>query len=296
MKKILVTGASGQLGTCIQHQVKKEGLNLEFVFMDSAMLDVTKKESVLEHFLTRQYDYCINCAAYTRVDDAEIEREKAYLINEEGPKNLAMACHETNSVLLHISTDFVFDGTSATPYLETNQANPLGYYGISKHMGEQQVIAQMSRYFIIRTSWLYSEYGQNFMKSMIRHGRTKNTLSVVYDQVGTPTYAIDLVKVLLKIIISDSQAFGTYHFSNEGVASWYDFTKAIFEINQIKADLKPIRTEEYPLPAARPAYSVMDKDKIKRAFQISIPYWRDSLVLASHALMKLEDKTIKLIR
>lgn len=288
-----MTGANGQLGKCIQEEIKNSDLKLEFIFMDSSQLNITNEDDVQKHFESHNYDYCINCAAYTQVDKAESEGEKAFLVNEKGPENLARACELTNTVLLQISTDFVFDGAKTNPYSELSEPSPLGIYGLSKYKGEQKIIENLQTYFIIRTSWLYSEYGNNFMKSMIKRGKSKGALSVVYDQVGTPTYARDLVNVLVQLILNDSKAYGIYHYSNEGVASWYDFAKAIFEINKIEVDLKPIRTKEYPLPAARPAYSVMDKEKIKNTFHIKIPYWRDSLIKASQALNSLEAETIK---
>lgn len=293
MKKVLVTGANGQLGRCIEAEIKKVDLPLEFDFMSSSLLDITNEHSVLEHFKNQHYDYCINCAAYTQVDSAEIDQEKAFLINENGPRNLARACKQSNTILLHISTDFVFDGKTGTPYSEKTHPNPIGIYGLSKFRGEQEIVRNLDTYFIIRTSWLYSVFGNNFMKSMIKHGTTKNTLSVVYDQVGTPTFANDLVKVLLHIILNEIKAFGIYNYSNEGVASWFDFAKAIFEINDIDVDLRPIRTKEYPLPAARPAFSVLDKEKIKKTLQIVIPHWRDSLLLGSNELENVEAEIIK---
>jgi dTDP-4-dehydrorhamnose reductase len=289
-KKVLVTGAGGQLGTVLQDRAKT--MDMDFVFANSQDLDITDSDKVMAFFAKGNFDYCINCAAYTHVDKAEEDEDTALLINEKGVHNLAKACHETQGILLHISTDFVFDGKQSTPYVETDRPKPLGVYGFSKFKGEQQIVRNTDRYFIIRTSWLYSTYGHNFFKSMRRYGRERNQLSVVFDQVGTPTSAHDLVEVLLKIVSTNNDAFGIYHYSNEGVASWYDFAKAIFEINDITVDLTPIRSKAYPMPAERPSYSVLDKVKIKKALNIQIPHWRESLVNVSEILNGMEQGTL----
>lgn len=276
-KKVLVTGGSGQLGSILKKAIQSTTETIDFVFNDSEDLDISNSESVMEYLNKADFDYCINCAAYTQVDKAEEDEEKALLINERGVKNLAKACHTYNTILIHISTDFVFDGRKSSPYLETDRPSPLGIYGLSKYKGEQEVVRNMDRYFIIRTSWLYSEYGHNFFKSMLKYGRERNQLSVVFDQIGTPTSAHDLVTAILKIIVEEIDNYGIYHFSNEGVASWYDFAQAIFDINGIQVDLKPIRSKEYPTPAERPSYSLLDKSKIKKVLKTQIPHWRRSL-------------------
>lgn len=288
-KKILVTGAGGQLGTSFKHVAKRHS-ELEFVFMGSSNLDITNSDAVIELFEKKHFDYCINCAAYTNVDKAESEEEKAFLINAKGPKNLAAASQLTKTVLIHISTDFVFNGEQSIPYTEKDKPEPIGVYGISKQRGEEEIANGLDQFFIIRTSWLYSAHGHNFMKSMIKYGGERDSLNVVFDQIGTPTYANDLALAVLDIISLNSTAFGTYHFSNEGVASWYDFAKAIFDINNITVNLQPIRTKDYPLPANRPNYSVLDKSKIKSLLSKPIPYWKDSLIKATNELKALESK------
>lgn len=286
IKKVLITGGFGQLGTTIKSISHLVNDSIQFKFTDSDDLDITNYESVRGFLTQEKFDYCINCAAYTNVDKAEDDSDLALLINEEGAKNLAQACHKTQTVLFHISTDFVFDGQQNVPYMETDRANPVSIYGHSKFKGEQQIVRNMERYFIIRTSWLYSAYGHNFFKSMLKYGAERDQLSVVFDQVGTPTSAHDLAAVLIKMISKGVEDYGIYHYSNEGVASWYDFASAIFEINDISVNLRPIRSKEYPLPAERPAYSVMDKSKIKKVLGLDIPHWTTSLVEVSNILKK----------
>ncbi|WP_417886538.1 dTDP-4-dehydrorhamnose reductase [Zunongwangia sp.] len=279
MKNILITGSNGQLGQSIQKEyqnlLNKEQFN--FFFKDSAELDITDTKSVIEDFQKNKYQYCINCAAYTAVDQAEIEKEKALAINAEAVSNLAEVCKANQTILIHISTDFVFSGIKPFPYKETAKTQPAGIYGETKLKGEQIIQQHLSRYFILRTSWLYSEFGNNFLKTMLRLGQEREELSVVFDQVGTPTYARDLAQVILKIIITNSNDFGLYHYSNEGVASWYDFAIAIFEKKNITCNVKSILSEEYPTLAKRPAFSVLDKQKVKAVFSLEIPYWQKSL-------------------
>jgi len=284
---ILVTGASGQLGRSLQALVTTTGSEYNFVFMSSADLDITDAVAVHSAFEATDYAYCINCAAYTAVDMAETEIKVAQKVNVTGPRNLALSCNETHTVLIHISTDFVFDGFLGEPYKEDDIARPIGSYGDSKYKGEQAIINKLDEHFILRTSWLYSEFGTNFMKTMLRLGQERNELSVIYDQIGSPTYAKDLAMVILRIIDAHSIDYGVYHYSNEGVASWYDFARAIFDEQGMAIRLKPIRSEEYPTPAERPKYSVLDKEKIKKTFQLSIPHWRESLSLALKAYAKL---------
>ena len=274
--KILVTGAEGQLGRSIQELAKKHDY-LDFVFTDYNELDITNSTKINEFFLGDSFDYCINCAAYTAVDKAETDNEKAFLINAEAVKNLAKACKANNVVLIQISTDFVFDGLKETPYNEEDEPNPLNIYGDSKLKGEKHVLDILKKFFIIRTSWVYSEYGHNFLKTMLRLGSEKKELSIVCDQIGTPTYAKDLANVLLTIIKEEKSEYGIYHYSNEGIASWYDFATAIFDISNTKIRLLPITTVAYPTPAKRPRYSVIDKSKLKRTLGIEIPNWRKSL-------------------
>lgn len=276
MKTILVTGASGQLGKCIE-SIKNKHSDFQFIFANSKALDITKLEQVSTFFDSEHIDWCINCAAYTAVDKAETDTDNAEKVNSQGAKNLAQVCTEQHVKIIHISTDFVFDGTQSHPYIETDETNPLGVYGKTKRDGELEVSKVNSKHFIIRTSWLYSEYNNNFMKTMLRLSQDRNEISVVSDQIGTPTYAKDLAHTILEIIHQDSKAFGVYHYSNEGVASWYDFAKAIFDLNESQIKTLPINSSAYPTPAKRPSFSVLDKTKIKKALHQQIPNWRDSL-------------------
>lgn len=276
MKKILVTGGKGQLALCLKELSTKYN-DFSFVFLDIENLDITNKFQIDEVLNNKEFHYCINCAAYTAVDKAEKDLENANKINNIGVKFLAESCAKNNTILIHISTDFVFDGKSNLPYKESDFTKPLSGYGITKLKGEEALLAASSRSFIIRTSWLYSEYGVNFVKTMLRFASEKEELNIIYDQIGTPTYAKDLADTILKIISSGTEKFGVYHYSNEGVASWYDFTKAIFEIKNKNIIVNPILTTAYPTPAQRPQYSILDKSKIKITLDIEIPYWRESL-------------------
>lgn len=282
---VLVTGAGGQLGQALQF-IAPNYPEIQFVFCDSTKLDITNFNNVKQLFKQFKPDFCINAAAYTAVDKAEIEPEKAHLINVIGPKNLAVVCQEFDTVLLHISTDFVFDGMKNSPYSEEDTPNPSGVYGQTKLEGEKAIQETWQKHFIIRTSWVYSQFGNNFMKTMLRLASERDKLSVVNDQIGTPTNAVDLAEVLVKICTSifhlpSFNLFGIYNFSNEGQCSWYYFAKKIFEFNNIKINLEPIPTTSFPTPAKRPGYSVLDKSKIKKVFgpEISgeVKYWEEGL-------------------
>ena len=282
---VLVTGANGQLGQSIQFIANKYP-NIQFVYTDFQEMDITNIKNCQAVFAKHQPHFCINTAAYTAVDKAESESEKAHLINAVGPENLAKVCKEFDTILVHISTDFIFDGTSTSlsmtnGYKETDIPNPQSVYGQTKLDGEIAIQKNWEKHFIVRTSWVYSQFGANFMKTMLRLASERDSLSVVNDQIGTPTNAVDLAEVLLKIITScqteSHEVFGIYNFSNEGVCSWYDFAAAIFHQKGIKIDLKPIPTSAYPTPAKRPAYSVLDKTKIKSTFDIKINDWQTSL-------------------
>lgn len=256
----------------------------EFVFADIEELDLTDGTAVNSFFNTHKIDFCINCAAYTAVDKAEKNLEAARAINVDAVQNLAEACTINNTLLIHISTDFVFRGNASIPISEEVKPDPISVYGFTKLEGENIALKTNPNSVVIRTSWLYSSFGGNFVKTMLRLGKERDELGVVVDQIGTPTYAGDLAKTIIKIL-KDSESFdiadihGIYHFSNEGVASWYDFAKAIFDLKSIDVDLNALTTEQFPTPAERPAYSVMDKSKIKETFNLEIPYWRDSLKL-----------------
>ncbi|MEP4533809.1 MAG: dTDP-4-dehydrorhamnose reductase [Cyclobacteriaceae bacterium] len=273
--KILVTGSNGQLGNELQLIAKSS--DWQFLFTDYEELDITDRDAVMKYFEANKPDYCINCAAYTAVDKAETEKELAHKINVAGAENLALGCKSVDATLFQISTDFVFDGKASSPVSEDKPTEPISYYGESKLLGEQKVSAVLERHFTLRTSWLYSTFGNNFVKTMIRLSETKDELNIIADQIGTPTYARDLANAIVEIIKTGSTAYGLYHYSNEGVASWYDFTKAIFEYEEIQTKVNPIPTSQYPTPAARPAYSVMDKSKFKETFGLEMPYWRESL-------------------
>ena len=279
---ILVTGASGQLGQAIQF-IASNYPECKFIFASSQDLDITNQERVNHFFDTNKIAFCINAAAYTGVDKAESEAEKAAAINVFGPKNLAVACKNNNAKLIHISTDFVFDGSSNKPYLETDATNPLGVYGKTKLEGEQAVASAMDEYFIIRTSWVYSQFGNNFMKTMLRLASERDSLSIVSDQIGSPTNAVDLASAIMQIIVKTKQEttktdYGIYNFSNEGIASWYDFATEIFRINKVAINVNPIASEAFPTPAKRPKYSLLDKSKIKNTFGIEIKTWQESLL------------------
>lgn len=278
---VLVTGSNGQLGQSLQY-IAKNYPEIHFVFCDSSTLDVTNKNSCEEVFSNYKPDYCINAAAYTAVDKAETEGEKAYLINVIGPRNLAEVSQLHETTLLHVSTDFIFDGTKTTPYIEEDLPNPTGMYGLTKLEGELEIQKKCDNYFIIRTSWVYSQFGNNFMKTMLRLATERDSISVVDDQIGTPTNAVDLAEALVRIILFsdknlDAKKYGIYNFSNEGQCSWYDFAKMIFKINNINITVNPIPTSSYPTPAKRPCYSVLDKSKFKRIFKVEIKSWDERL-------------------
>ncbi|MBL7886368.1 MAG: dTDP-4-dehydrorhamnose reductase [Flavobacterium sp.] len=283
---VLVTGSNGQLGQSIQH-IATNYPEIDFVFCDSSTLDITNLSNIQQVFQQYKPNYCINAAAYTAVDKAESEPDKAHLINAVGAKNLAEVCKENNIILLHISTDFVFDGDSSKlgmtkGYTEEDQPNPTGVYGQTKLEGEKAIQSTFENYYIIRTSWVYSQFGNNFMKTMLRLASERDTISVVNDQIGTPTNAIDLAECILKIIVTNNQQpttdnFGIYHFSNLGQCSWYDFAKEIFRQNNIKVNLLAIPTSAYPTPAKRPAYSVLDKSKIEKTFHIKSQSWEKQI-------------------
>ena len=282
---VLVTGAGGQLGQALQSITEKH-LDINFVFCDSKTLDITQPETIREVFSKYQPHFCINAAAYTAVDKAESEPEKAHLINTLGAKNVAEVCKQFDTVLLHISTDFVFDGTKKSPYNELDITHPKGIYGQTKLDGEKAIQKTWDKHVIIRTSWVYSKFGNNFMKTMLRLAKEREKLSVVNDQIGTPTHAVDLAEVLIQICTSifltrlrdpSSKLYSIYHFSNEGQCSWYYFAKKIFEFNNININLEPIPTTSFPTPAQRPVYSVLDKSKIKNVFGVEVRYWEMSL-------------------
>ncbi|REE08474.1 dTDP-4-dehydrorhamnose reductase [Winogradskyella pacifica] len=279
MINVLVTAKDGQLGQCFQSLVVKHP-NILFVFKSSSDLDITNKAKVEDVFSEQSFDYCINCAAYTAVDKAEEATELADKVNHLGIQNIAEACKKFEVILIHISTDFVFDGEGTAPYLEDDITNPLGVYGKTKLAGEQVIAKTLQRYFIIRTSWLYSEYGHNFLKTMLRLANERDEIGVVGDQIGSPTYAMDLADATLQIIASRNTSYGIYHYSNEGVVSWYDFAKEIFRLSDSPIKLNKIETKDYPTPAVRPKYSIMNTEKISQLLDSKIPNWKSSLAIA----------------
>jgi dTDP-4-dehydrorhamnose reductase len=276
MKNILITGCNGQLGNEMQLQAAKN-TQYNYFFTDVAELDITNRDAVVSFVKDNEIDCIVNCAAYTAVDKAEENEELANLLNNIAPGYLAEAVETRGGALIQISTDYVFDGTAHIPYKETESTCPNSVYGRTKLAGEQNAQAHCKNTVIIRTAWLYSTFGNNFVKTMIRLGKEKEQLGVIFDQIGTPTYAGDLADAIMTVI-NKGIVPGVYHFSNEGTISWYDFTKAIHRIAGINTcKVNPLHTEEYPTPAARPHYSVLDKTKIKQTYGIEVPYWEDSL-------------------
>lgn len=281
---ILVTGCNGQLGNEMQ---LLEKLHPEHTYFntDVAELDITNREAIEQFVGDNAIDGIVNCAAYTAVDKAEENQEFCHLLNADAPGFLAEVIEKRGGWMIQVSTDYVFDGTNHKPYVETDPVCPNSTYGRTKLAGEQAVLNNCKKSMIIRTAWLYSTFGNNFVKTMIRLGREKAELGVIFDQIGTPTYAHDLA-VAIFAAISNGVVSGIYHFSNEGVISWYDFTKAIHRIADISTcHVRPLHTEEYPTPAARPHYSVLDKTKIKQTYNIEIPYWEESLEVCVNKLL-----------
>ncbi len=283
--KILITGSKGQLGSEFR-ELSGAYPQFDFIWTDLEELDISSETEVDKFVGFHRPDAIINCAAYTAVDKAEADEPAAFSINATAVGNLAKAATKCNSLLLHISTDYVFDGKTFAPYSETAETNPVSVYARSKYAGELEVKKLAKKAIIIRTSWLYSAFGNNFVKTVLKYGIERGRMNIVFDQTGTPTYAPDLARTILDIlpktaVFSEVEIF---HYSNEGVGSWYDFALAIVELTGISCELNPIETKDYPLPAVRPFYSVLNKQKIKTAFTIEIPYWRDSLKLCLRRL------------
>ena len=286
MKTILVTGANGQLGNEIR--IVAQSSSDSYIFTDinhidgveTTYLDITDLKAVRKIVTEHQVNAIVNCAAYTNVDKAEEDVALCTLLNRQAPENLAIAMKEVDGLLVHISTDYVFGGDSYnTPYKEEQQGTPTGVYGYTKFLGEQAIQAVGCNHVVIRTAWLYSEFGKNFCKTMMNLTATKPQLKVVFDQVGTPTYALDLARAIAMVLERfDGSQTGIYHYSNEGVCSWFDFTKMIAEYSgKTECDVQPCHSDEFPSPVKRPSYSVLDKTKIKKVFGVKIPYWTDSL-------------------
>ena len=277
MANILITGANGQLGS--EFQKRSFSLLDEVFYTDVEELDITDLKSVISFVSRNEIDTIINCAAYTAVDRAEEEEEKAAKINRDAVMNLATAAKKSGALLVHVSTDYVFDGNHDVPYTEKDPTNPQTVYGRTKLEGEQAITSSGCMYIIIRTAWLYSAYGHNFMKTMLRLGEERDEISVVHDQLGTPTYAGDLAEAIIKLLEREDlpELEGIYHYSNEGGCSWYDFAREIMALSGKNCTVNPITTEQYPTKAKRPAYSVLDKTKIQKTLELEIPNWKDSL-------------------
>lgn len=285
MPNILITGSNGQLGSELRALGQASGNR--YVYTDVQELDITDAGAVEAFVAAERIDVIVNCAAYTNVEKAEEDEQTAYKINCTAAANLARAAAKRNAVLIHVSTDYVFDGAGHEPYTETMPASPLGAYGRTKRAGEEAIETSGCRYLIFRTAWLYSSYGHNFVKTMLSLTAERDRLKVVFDQVGTPTYAADLARAIYDIVETGRYAGndGIYHFTNEGVCSWYDFAKAIAEeAGHTGCEIAPCRSWEFPTKAVRPSYSVLDKSKYKNTFGAAIPHWREALVRCMAAL------------
>ena len=276
MKRILVTGANGQLGQSILEQ-SKNYKEIECFFVTRNELDITNEELINHYFEDKSFDFVINCAAYTAVDKAEDDQENAYLVNAKATEFLAKITNEKGIPFIHVSTDYVFDGTEAQPRLETDQTNPIGVYGQTKLDGENLALENNPKTIILRTAWVYSRFGNNFVKTMLRLFNDKDSISVVADQIGSPTNAIDLADAILTIISKNDLTYGIFNYSNEGECSWFEFAQKIKEFSNSTIEINPVPTSAYPTKAKRPAYSLLDKSKIKEVYQLNIPTWEDSL-------------------
>ncbi|MCJ7933634.1 MAG: dTDP-4-dehydrorhamnose reductase [Chryseobacterium sp.] len=277
MKKILVIGSNGQLGNCIRKVAPDFENQYEFLFTDSKTLDITSEDQVYDFFYDNKPDYCINASAYTAVDLAETEKDKAFAVNADGVANLAGACAEYKTILIHVSTDYVFDGDTNLAYSEDDFTSPIGAYGQSKRKGEELALEINPRTIIVRTSWLYSEFNKNFVKTMLNLFSQKEELGIVADQFGQPTNANDLAEAIMTIIESPKKTFGIFHFSNYPETTWFEFAKKIAEFSKSSVTLNPLTTDQYPTPAKRPVRSTMSLDKIEQIYKIEPKYWENSL-------------------
>ena len=276
MKRILITGANGQLGQSIA-EMSKNHKEIECFFVTRNELDITNEDLVNHYFGGKSFDFVINCAAYTAVDKAEDDQENAFLVNAKATEFLAKISNAKNIPFIHVSTDYVFDGTESVPRLETDQTNPIGVYGQTKLDGENLALGNNPKTIILRTAWVYSRFGNNFVKTMLRLFNDKDSISVVADQIGSPTNAIDLANAILEIVSKDELVYGIYNYSNEGECSWFEFAQKIKEFSGSSIEINPVPTSAYPTKAKRPAYSLLDKSKIKEVYQLEIPTWEDSL-------------------
>lgn len=277
-KRIAVTGANGQLGKNLQNWVRNNPSDDEWIFYNSAELNINDTNLIREKLAAeKKIDYLINCAAFTAVDLAETKREQAEAVNHFAVEELAKQCKISNITFIHISTDFVFGGEGNLPLKETDNTQPVNFYGLSKLKGEEKIRKYLDQHFILRTGWLYSATGKNFFKTIQKLGREKSELNIIYDQIGTPTHVSQLIRAILAILQKDSKAYGIYHIANEGVASWYDFAYEILKLSGCSCQLNPIRSETYPTPAKRPSFSVLDKTKFKKEFDLNFPHWQEDL-------------------
>lgn len=274
--KLLITGANGQLGNEMRVALQ-QCADIEVVYTDVDTLDITDLAQLDAFMLAEKVSHIINCAAYTAVDKAEDDEVNATKVNVDAVRNLGIVAKKYDAKIVHVSTDYVFDGKSFKPYTEDMPVCPTNVYGRTKLAGEEALFAECENAIVVRTSWLYSSFGNNFVKTMLRLGRERDELNVIFDQVGTPTYAADLAQTILAIITDKEWVSGIYHFSNEGVCSWYDFTIMIHKMAGIECKVNPIESSAYPVRTPRPHYSVLNKTKIKTTFSIEIPYWVDSL-------------------
>ena len=283
---ILVTGKNGQLGWEIS-QLAAQHLQFNFIFVDVDELDLSNPESIPSFFKKYQPNYFIHCAAFTAVDKAETEKNLAYKINAESVGAIAKECAKINCPLIFISTDYVFNGNGTAPYKTNHPAEPLNYYGYTKHIGEKLATENFTKILVIRTAWVYSTHGHNFVKTMLRLMNEKNEIKVVNDQIGSPTYAADLAKAILQIVLqwnNGNEKYGTYHFTNSGIISWYDFATEIKSLSGLNCSVLPVSSSEYPTPAKRPSYSVMDTHNIVDDFGIELKDWKESLKICIHQL------------
>ncbi|MBD5225196.1 MAG: dTDP-4-dehydrorhamnose reductase [Bacteroidales bacterium] len=283
--KILVTGSNGQLGNELK-PLLEDAFPSMTLFTDIDELDLTDAKAVEVFFRNHEISHVINCAAYTAVDKAEEEKMTCSHVNTDAVKNIAVASDITGAKIIHISTDYVFDGTNHRPYMESDKVNPISQYGTSKRKGETALLAISPEAIIIRTAWLYSSFGKNFVKTILKESCDKSELKVVSDQIGTPTYARDLAEAIVTILKSHQWVPGIYHFTDEGVASWYDFAKAIIRIAGKNTKITPISTDDYPTAAKRPSYSLLDKTRIKATYGVRIPYWEESLQVCMREIAK----------
>lgn len=274
--KTLITGANGQLGTEL-HEILEREFPGQTLYTDVQELDLTNAKAVDSYVANNEITHIVNCAAYTAVDRAEEEKMLCAAVNTDAVKNLAMAADANGAKIIHISTDYVFDGTNHRPYRESDKVNPISQYGTTKRKGETLLLALAPQAIIIRTAWLYSAHGKNFVKTMLRLADSQPEIKVVCDQIGTPTFARDLASAVVKVLQSHQWVPGIYHFTDEGAASWYDFAKAIFRIAGKDVKVTPILTEDYPTPASRPSYSILDRTRIKATYGIEIPHWEEAL-------------------